>query len=108
MAEARLRVLDRAAARTDLDPHERDIVARAQARENREFRQRRLTHSLVEAGRDVRRHAVAVVMSRGEGPRTRLGALLAVVAPRLARRRRRQRLGDTVEIGAGIRVARRA
>jgi glycosyl transferase family 2 len=108
MTEARLRVLDRVAARMDLEPDERDIVARAQAREHRELRQRRLTHSLLAAGRDVRRHAVAVMMSRAEGPRTRLGALLAVVAPRLARRRRRQRLGDTVEIGAGIRVARRA
>lgn len=108
MTKARLRVLDGAAARPDLDPYEREVIARARAREHRELRQRRLVASLAEEGKDVRGHAVAVLVSRGERLRTRAGALLAVVAPGLARRHRRRRIGDTVEIGSGIRVAPRA
>ncbi|ADB73144.1 glycosyltransferase [Geodermatophilus obscurus] len=107
MTEARLQVLDRATARTDLDRHEREVLARARIRAHGERRWRLLAHSLGENGRDVRRHAFAVFVGRQERLRTRLGALLAVVAPGLARRRRLRRLGDTVEIGSGIRVPRR-
>ncbi|WP_245888241.1 glycosyltransferase [Geodermatophilus tzadiensis] len=107
MAEARLRVLDRAAERTDLDRHDHEVIARARIRAHGERRWRMLTHSLDGDGQDVRKHALAVLVGRGERLRTRLGALLAVVAPDLARRRRLRRVGDTVEIASGIRVPRR-
>ncbi|ADB73192.1 glycosyltransferase [Geodermatophilus obscurus] len=106
MTEARLRVLDRAAARTDLDPHEREVVARARTRELRELRRRLLIHLLAEGGRDVRRAALAVLIDTGQRSWSRAVALLALVAPGLASRQRRRRVGDTVEIGSGIRVQR--
>jgi hypothetical protein len=106
MSEARLRVLDRAAARTDLDPHEQEVVARAQARELREFQWRLLIHLLGEGGHGVRRAALAVVIGAGQRPRSRAVALLALVSPDAARRHRRRRVGQTVEIGSGIRVRR--
>ncbi|MGR7024928.1 glycosyltransferase [Geodermatophilus sp. URMC 62] len=107
MTEARLRVLDRAAGRTDLDRHDHEVIARARIRAQGERRWRLLTHSLDGDRQDVRKHALAVLVGRGERLRTRLGALLVVVAPGLARRRRLRRTGDTVEIGSGIRVPRR-
>lgn len=104
MTEARLRVLHRAAARRDLDPHEREVVVRARAREARELRRRILADSIAEGGQSVREAALAVLIDKGQGPRSRAVALLALVAPVLARRRHRRRNGDTVEIGSGIRV----
>jgi glycosyltransferase involved in cell wall biosynthesis len=107
MTEARLKVLDRAAARTDLDRHERDVVTRARGRERRELQWRRLERSLGGEGeQDVRSSAWAVLVGRAHRPRSRALALLALAAPGLARRRRRWRLGDTVEIGSDVRVPR--
>ncbi|MGY1831682.1 glycosyltransferase [Geodermatophilus sp. SYSU D01180] len=106
MTEARLRVLDRAAGRTDLDPPERGVVWRARARELCEFRWRRLIYLLAEGRHGVREAALAVLVDAGQRPRSRVVALLAFVSPGVASRRRRRRVGDTVEIGAGVRVRR--
>ncbi|WP_138733972.1 glycosyltransferase [Modestobacter excelsi] len=107
MTEARLRVLDRAAAREDLDHHERDVVTRARERERRELQWRRLERSLSGEGDEaLRSSAWAVLVGRAHRPRSRALALLALATPGLARRRRRWRVGDTVEIGSDVRVPR--
>lgn len=108
LVQARLDVLSRAAARGDLAPHEREVVAAAQRRERRHLLRRRAAESLAGGGRPARRDAAAVLLGRGEDTRVRLAALVAVLSPALARRVRVRRHGDTVEIGAGLRVARPA
>ncbi len=105
LVRARLEVLRRAAERDDLAPHERKTVARARRRERAELRRRVVEASLVTPARRARRDAALVAFGPGQRIRARAGSLLAVVSPALARRRRARRLGTTVEIGSGLRVA---
>jgi glycosyltransferase involved in cell wall biosynthesis len=102
MAEARLRVLDRAAARSDLGPHEREVVARARRREERELQWRLFAHALVGEDQSLREAAIGVLLGPGQRPRSRALAAFALVAPQAARRRRRRRIGDTVEISSDV------
>lgn len=106
MTEARLRILDRAANRTDLDSDEREVVVRARTRELRELRWRLLVHALAESGEGVREAAFAVLFGSGQRLWSRAVALFALVAPGLARTSRRHHVGDTVEIGSNIRIRR--
>ena len=104
LVEARLEVLRRAAARSDLTVAERAVVRRATLRERRDLRVRRLDLALRD-GAGARRPAVALLLTPGAPARTRAGAALAAALPGVAARRRRARDDGTVEIGAGLRAA---
>jgi glycosyltransferase involved in cell wall biosynthesis len=103
LVRARLDVLARAAARSDLSAQERRIVARATRRERRQLRLRLADAALAEGGWVARRRSAVVVLTPGVRPRARLSALRAVLSPARAARRRAHH-GTTVEIGAGLRV----
>jgi glycosyltransferase involved in cell wall biosynthesis len=104
LVRARMAVLARAGARSDLSPAERRVVAAAVRRERRNLRTRLLDAGLEEGGWAARSAAAAVVVTPGIRPRTRLGALGAVLSPARAARHRARRSDGTVEIGAGLRV----
>jgi glycosyltransferase involved in cell wall biosynthesis len=106
LVQARLDVLARAAARPDLSPDERRVLDHARRRERRELRRRLATEGLERGGWHARKRAAAVLLAPDETARARLGALVAVLSPAGARRRRLRRYGDTIEVGAGVRVAR--
>jgi glycosyltransferase involved in cell wall biosynthesis len=103
LVQARLEVLRRAARRPDLTPHERAVVAAAIERERRDLVARLARDAVDRGGWEARRRSATVVLGRGFGARARLGALAAVVSPRMAARRR-LRSGGTTEIGSGLRV----
>jgi hypothetical protein len=104
LIRARLEVLARAGARRDLSPGERRVVARARRRERRNLRLRLADAGLDRGGWPARARAAAVVLTPGVEVRARLGAARAVFSPARAARRRTQRRGATVQIGAGLRV----
>ena len=104
LVRARLEVLARASARPDLSAYERKVVARARRRERRNLRIRLADVTLSEGGWPARARAVAVVVTPGVRVRTRLSAARAALSPARASECRARRLGDTVEIGAGLRV----
>lgn len=104
LVRARLEVLRRAAARTDLSTYEREVLRRAVRRERQDLRVRLLDAALQRAGREARAPALALLLAPSTPLRARLGAALAAVVPKEAARRRRRRRGGTVEIGAGLRV----
>jgi hypothetical protein len=104
LVRARLEVLARAAARPDLDREERRVVTRARRRELQELRRRLAESSLSGDVGHPRLRAAALALTRGTGRRARWDALVAVASPARAARRQAERLGDTVEIGAGLRV----
>lgn len=102
LVRARLTVLRRSAARHDLSPRERAVVAAATERERRDLAVRLARAALHRGGWEARRRSAGLVLGHGFGARTRLGALAAVVSPRAAARRL-EALGTT-EIGSGVRV----
>ena len=104
LVQARLEVLSRASRWDSLSPEERAVLKRAIGRERRNLAQRMANESLDRGGWPARREFAKIVLGRGFGVRTRLGALLAVASPALAARRRRRRADGMVEIGAGLRV----
>jgi hypothetical protein len=105
LVRARLEVLARAAARSDLTPHERAVLSRARRRQRGELRLRLADAALTSGGWRARARAAAVVAAPGVTVRTRLGALRAVLSPAAADRRRSERVAGTIEVGAGVRVA---
>lgn len=104
LVQARLVVLSRAAAREDLVPHERAVVAGAIRRERRELIARRAEASLQDGGWRTRKRFAQLLVARGFGIRARLGALLALASPSAAAWRRSRRSDGLVEVGAGVRV----
>ena len=104
LVAARVEVLSRARRWTSLTPAERKVLTQALRRERRDLAARRADAALGRGGWEARRRSAGVLLGRGVGPRTRLGALAAVASPSLAARRRARRADGTVEIGAGLRV----
>ncbi len=102
VVRARIVVLERAAAREDLRPHEHDVVRAALRRERLDLAVRSAAASLSGPPADARRAHLTLVLHRGLAPGHRVRALVGVLAPsRLAARRRRR--GDgRVEIGSGL------
>jgi len=104
LVQARLEVLSRAGRWDSLSPEERAVLTWAIGRERRNLAHRMANESLDRGGWPARREFAKIVLGRGFGLRTRLGALFAVASPALAARRRRGRADGMVEIGAGLRV----
>jgi hypothetical protein len=98
----RVRALERALARDDLSPQERDVARASLVRERRGHAVAAAQEALRAGAPDARRLALAVVRGDGQGVSTRLKALLGTLAPRLARRLLRDR---PVETTAGLAVA---
>jgi glycosyltransferase involved in cell wall biosynthesis len=107
LVAARVDVLSRAAARDDLSDRERATALEALARQRLDLSVRRADDALDVGGWPARVRNAQVLVQPGATPRRRLAAAVAVASPALARWRRRRRT-DTVEIGAGLRVPRRA
>jgi GT2 family glycosyltransferase len=107
LVAARVQVLTRAAARDDLSPQERATALEAVGRQRRDLALRVADQSLAAGGWHARTRNIGIVFSRGVPPRRRLRAAVAVASPALARKWRRRRSSDTVEIGAGLRVPRK-
>lgn len=107
LVAARVRALSRAAARNDLSDRERATALEALRRQRLELSIRLADESLDEGGRVARARNAAVLVHGGAPARRRLRAAVALASPTAARwtpRRRR----DTVEIGSGLQVPRRA
>jgi glycosyltransferase involved in cell wall biosynthesis len=94
-------VLERAAARPDLEPHERRIVTGTISSRRRQLAQLELDDALDGGGAAVRARAATVLREHRLPSRTRLKAGAAFVAPGLvARARARRRGGGWIGAGA--------
>ena len=93
LLRGRCAVLEKTKRRDDLSLAESETLRRALDREQREALLAELREALVRRAPDARRLALQVVWSVGVPPLTRLRAVVAAAAPRLARRaiRRRER-----------------
>jgi len=99
-------VLERAAARSDLAPAERQAVEQAIAERRRELVQLELTEALG-SGAAVRARAVAVLREREVPARARRKAVAALVVPRVAAGvQKRRRTGAWVGAGGTLVAAR--
>ena len=108
LVAARVHVLDRAAERDDLSAHERTAALQALARQRLDLSLRVADQSLTRGGWAARARNAEVLLHRGAPARRRLRAAVAVASPALARWWTLRRSADTVEIGSGLRVPRRA
>jgi glycosyltransferase involved in cell wall biosynthesis len=106
LVAGRLRTLEKTSTHPSLSIAERRAVATAIATNRRELALLELRAALAEHRRDSRRLAIAVARSRSYPQRTRLKALIAAGAPRLAGRILRGRLEHRWTGASGIEVAR--
>jgi glycosyltransferase involved in cell wall biosynthesis len=104
LVRARLEVLSRASRWSSLTAAERRVLTLAIRRESRDLARRAANESLDRGGWPARREFAKILLGRGFGIRTRVGALFAVASPALAARRLKRRADGMVEIGAGLRV----
>jgi hypothetical protein len=108
LVQARLDVLSRASRWSSLSAGERRVLTLAIRRESRDLAHRLANESLNRGGWPARRAFSKILLGRGFGLRSRLGALFAVASPALAARRRETLADGMVEIGAGLRVRQRS
>lgn len=103
MVLSRIATLERVAARERLSGGERAALEGALVDQRRELLLHRLRAALAD-GRHARRSALRLALAPGATPSLRARALAAACLPGVAARRQARR-SDTIEIGAGLRVA---
>jgi hypothetical protein len=86
MFAGRVMTLEKATARADLAPHEREAAEASLARYRRLLALAEARNALEARSPDARRRALAVALGSGFGARTRLKALASAAAPTAARR----------------------
>ncbi len=100
LVAARIEVLSRAAARSDLTAEDRATVAASLRRERADLRRRDADATLRPVARGARAAHLRLALAPGLGPRARVRAAVGVLAPRVLARR--QTAG--VEVGSGLRL----
>jgi GT2 family glycosyltransferase len=100
LVEGRIVTLEKAAARSDLLPHERQALERMLAAQKARLAPDRAREALLLGRPDARRRSLAVTFGRGHSLPTRVKSAVAAVAPgaaarRLARRQRELRADPT-------------
>jgi len=103
---AGLRLLEKAAAEGDLEPREREELARTTAGKRRELVRLEVQEALVRREPGARRRAFAVASDSGYMRRTRLKMAASAVAPGIARRWLRRRAEEAWVGAGGTRVRR--
>jgi hypothetical protein len=86
MFAGRVATLEKAVARADLTPHEREIAERSLVRYRKLLTLARARDGLEARSPEARRRALTVALGREFAARTRLKALAAAIAPSAARR----------------------
>jgi hypothetical protein len=93
MFAGRIQTLEKASGLAELSAGEREVLARALARNQRRLTLAEAREALLSGSAEARRRALRVALGSGFGARTRLKALASALSPRAARRllSRRQR-----------------